>query len=142
MVRLHLAYGSCHCPSDVVDCGHHLARNIMEAELNAARITIEEQRTGLAAAEVELAAARDRLTVVEHERAGAVADFEAARQAAAALQAELQAMPANVQHGGPPPDEGLPEIPRPPGAGWSIRNSMDLGVEDYAEIQVSVCIML
>lgn len=105
----------------------------------AARNTIEEQQASLATAEAHLDAVRTQLTAAEQAHATALADAEAAQQAHAAVQAQLQALLAHPGAQGEAAAEVvLPEVPRPTGTGWSIREAMDLSQQDYAEIQVSM----
>lgn len=99
------------------------------------------QQEQLAAAQGQVEAAQAQAVAAEQAAARAQAEADAAQQLQVQLQADLQAAVA-VQGAGAAAMQddaiNLPDIPRPPGTGWSIREAMELGRSDYTEIQVSL----
>lgn len=100
------------------------------------------QQEQLAAAQGQVEAAQAQAVAAEQAAARAQAEADAAQQLQLQLQADLQAAVAVQGAGAAAMQDGdginLPEIPRPPGTGWSIQAAMELGHSDYAEIQVSL----
>ncbi|KAI0369834.1 hypothetical protein BV20DRAFT_967527 [Pilatotrama ljubarskyi] len=105
-----------------------LARAEADDNLRVAQTTIQEQLEALTAAQAQAAAA-------EETAAAAIARATAAEEARAALQTQLEqattaAAAANQQAAAP--DFG-PDIQRPTGSGWSIREAMELDPPDDHE---------
>ncbi|KAI0822389.1 hypothetical protein BC628DRAFT_1417779 [Trametes gibbosa] len=111
-----------------------IARDDAARALQAAEGTVQAQQG-------ELVAARAQADAAEEAATQARADADAARQLQAQLQAQLEAAAAAQPPAGPGGQDSvanLPEIPRPAGSGWSIREAMELDHPDYAEIQRSI----
>ncbi|OJT08401.1 hypothetical protein TRAPUB_689 [Trametes pubescens] len=107
----------------------YIAQTQLDEDLEAANGTILEQREALTAAEEAIAAARTHVLTVEAERDQVQVQLHQAQQNLAAAPPAAEAPAVNA---------GLPDIPRPNGNGWSIREAMDLDRVDYAEIQRTV----
>ncbi|KAI0371380.1 hypothetical protein BV20DRAFT_1112709 [Pilatotrama ljubarskyi] len=113
-----------------------LAHEETERELQTTRGLVQRQQEELTAARDEVIASRAQVTATEQAAAGARAEAEAAWLLQIQLQEQLQAVaqaPA-VQEA----PVHLPEIPRPTGTGWSIREAMEVDHADYAEIQRTI----
>ncbi|KAH9849071.1 hypothetical protein C2E23DRAFT_840672 [Lenzites betulinus] len=104
-----------------------IARDDASRALEIAQGTVQAQQAELATARAQAAAAEEAV-------AHAHAEANAAQQLRAQLQAQLEAAGAPHEAG----TVNLPEIPRPAGTGWSIREAMEIDHSDYAEIQRSI----
>ncbi|KAH9849712.1 hypothetical protein C2E23DRAFT_887938 [Lenzites betulinus] len=122
-----------------------LAHSQVEQELEAAHGAARGHAEALAAAQAETAAAEQaaieaqaRVTAAEHAAAAAAAEAAAVEASRAALEQQLAQAATTGGAAAAGTGEHLPDIPRPAGSGWPIRESMEMNHADYAEIQRTV----
>ncbi|KAJ8468537.1 hypothetical protein ONZ51_g9570 [Trametes cubensis] len=119
---------------------------VRQTELEAVRQTANEHVQALVSAQAQIAAAeqativaRTQVAIAEEAAEVAQAQAAAAEAARAVLQQQLNAAATAPAAAGTGDGlEDLPEIARPAGSGWSIRESMDMNRADYAEVQRTI----